>query len=170
MALISIQEISLALGGPLLFDAISLQVERGERIALLGRNGAGKTTLMKVMTKQIGVDSGKNNEHVGGYSDWISVSQRELYTTAIDNSEGVAPEVKQEKRQLSYEEQRELKNLPAVIEKIEMQQNKLLDEMAKPEFFKQDSKEIEKAKQKLESIEDELLEVFSRWEELESLK
>ena len=30
--------------------------------------------------------------------------------------------------------------------------------------------EIEKAKQKLESIEDELLEVFSRWEELESLK
>ena len=62
MALISIQEISLALGGPLLFDTISLQVESGERIALLGRNGVGKTTLMKVMTKQIGVDSGEIKE------------------------------------------------------------------------------------------------------------
>ena len=37
-------------------------------------------------------------------------------------------------------------------------------------FFKQNSDEIEKAKQKLESIEDELLNVFSRWEELENLK
>ena len=33
MALISIQEISLALGGPLLIDKISLQIEMGERIA-----------------------------------------------------------------------------------------------------------------------------------------
>ena len=59
MALISMQEISLALGGPLLFDKISLQMEAGERIALLGRNGAGKTTLMKVMAKQIDVNEGQ---------------------------------------------------------------------------------------------------------------
>jgi len=51
-----------------------------------------------------------------------------------------------------------------------MQQNDLFGEMTDPEFFKQDSDEIEKAKQKLESIEDELLNVFSRWEELENLK
>ena len=56
------------------------------------------------------------------------------------------------------------------IEKIEKKQNKLYDEMAKPEFFQQDPKEIEKKKQELEAIEDELLQVFSRWEELESLK
>lgn len=58
MAFISIQEINLAFSGPLIFDSLTLQLEPGERIALLGRNGAGKTTLMKVMTGQQHVDSG----------------------------------------------------------------------------------------------------------------
>ena len=59
MALISLQEISLAFGGPSIFDKLSLQLEPKERVALLGRNGAGKTTLMKVMAGQIEIDSGE---------------------------------------------------------------------------------------------------------------
>lgn len=58
MALISLQDISLAFGGPLLFDQMSLQLEPGERVAMLGRNGVGKTTLMRVMSGQIKVDAG----------------------------------------------------------------------------------------------------------------
>jgi len=59
MALVSLQEISLSYGGPRLFDELSLQLEPGERVALLGRNGAGKTTLMKVMAGQVKVNSGE---------------------------------------------------------------------------------------------------------------
>jgi len=59
LALISIQDLSLAFGGPLLFDSMSLHIEQGERVALLGRNGVGKTTLMKIMTGEVKPDSGK---------------------------------------------------------------------------------------------------------------
>ncbi|MDD5225604.1 MAG: ATP-binding cassette domain-containing protein [Candidatus Omnitrophica bacterium] len=59
MALISLQDITLAYGGPPLFDRMNLQLEQGERVALLGRNGVGKTTLMKVMAGHLQPDFGK---------------------------------------------------------------------------------------------------------------
>ncbi len=59
MALISLQDISLAFGGPLIFDHMNIQLEQGDRVALLGRNGVGKTTLMKVMSGQVKADEGE---------------------------------------------------------------------------------------------------------------
>ncbi|HAJ56518.1 MAG TPA: ABC transporter ATP-binding protein [Candidatus Omnitrophica bacterium] len=59
MALINLQDVTLKFGGPLILDRLTLALEPGERVALLGRNGAGKTTLMKVMAGQLGVDDGK---------------------------------------------------------------------------------------------------------------
>ena len=58
MALISMQEISLGFGGPLLFERINLQIERGERVGLLGRNGMGKSTLLKLVNGDISPESG----------------------------------------------------------------------------------------------------------------
>ncbi|MFT7637955.1 MAG: ATP-binding cassette subfamily F protein uup [Candidatus Omnitrophota bacterium] len=59
MALISLHDITLAYGGPPLFEELSLRLEPGERTALLGRNGTGKTTLMKVLARQVTANSGE---------------------------------------------------------------------------------------------------------------
>jgi ATP-binding cassette subfamily F protein uup len=58
MGLISLQDVSLAFGGPRLFESVSLQLEAKERVALLGRNGSGKSTLLKVLAGELGADQG----------------------------------------------------------------------------------------------------------------
>ena len=58
MALINLRNISLAFGGPPLLEDISLRIEKGERVSLLGRNGTGKSTLLKVIAGEIQVDGG----------------------------------------------------------------------------------------------------------------
>ncbi|MEN8142025.1 MAG: ATP-binding cassette domain-containing protein [Thermodesulfobacteriota bacterium] len=59
MALISLQDITLSFGGAPVFDRVSLQIEPGERVCLVGRNGEGKSTLMRLITGEIKPDSGK---------------------------------------------------------------------------------------------------------------
>ncbi len=59
MALVSLQEVRIAFGGPELLDGVTLQIERGERVCLVGRNGAGKSTLMKIVGGELTPDSGE---------------------------------------------------------------------------------------------------------------
>jgi ATP-binding cassette subfamily F protein uup len=59
MALVSLKDVRLAFGGPELIDGVSLQIERRERVCLVGRNGAGKSTLMKIISGEIIHDSGE---------------------------------------------------------------------------------------------------------------
>jgi ATP-binding cassette subfamily F protein uup len=59
MALITLRDISLAFGGPPLFDGINLQIEPGDRLCLMGRNGTGKSTLMKLISGEIPPEGGE---------------------------------------------------------------------------------------------------------------
>ena len=58
MALVTLKDISLGFGGPLLFDRAEMQIERGERICLIGRNGTGKSTLLKILNGDLRPDGG----------------------------------------------------------------------------------------------------------------
>ena len=58
MALVSAQNLTIAFGGRPLLDDATLQIERGERIGLVGRNGEGKSTLLKIVSGQITPDDG----------------------------------------------------------------------------------------------------------------
>ena len=59
MALVSLLDVSLSFGGAPLLDRVNLQIDRGERVCLVGRNGAGKSTLMKVINGELNPDTGQ---------------------------------------------------------------------------------------------------------------
>jgi len=55
---ITLDKVSLAFGHLPLLDGVSLSIEEGERIAVLGRNGEGKSTLLKVLSGEQAPDGG----------------------------------------------------------------------------------------------------------------
>ena len=59
MALLSLKQLTVSFGGPNLLDKVEFQLDRGERVCLVGRNGAGKSTLMKVIAGEVKQDSGE---------------------------------------------------------------------------------------------------------------
>jgi ABC transport system ATP-binding/permease protein len=56
--LLALQRVGLAYGHLPLFADVDLQVESGERIALIGRNGSGKSSLLRVISGEVPADSG----------------------------------------------------------------------------------------------------------------
>jgi ATP-binding cassette subfamily F protein uup len=71
MSLITLNNIHLGYGHPLL-DGIGFSLERGERVALVGRNGAGKSTLLKLMDREVVADDGEL-----AYADGVRVARLE---------------------------------------------------------------------------------------------
>lgn len=56
--MLSMKDVCVGFGGPLLLDKVNLQIKSGERAVLLGRNGSGKTTLLRLMNGDTVPDSG----------------------------------------------------------------------------------------------------------------
>ena len=65
MALLSLRDVSFGFGSPPLLSHVDLQIERGERVGLLGRNGTGKSTLMKLMVGELPPDQGLIEQQQG---------------------------------------------------------------------------------------------------------
>ncbi len=58
MSLLSLANVHHAFGNHVVLDGVTMSIERGQKIGLVGRNGSGKTTLMKVMLKELSPDGG----------------------------------------------------------------------------------------------------------------
>ena len=59
MALISLQSVGVSFGVPPLLDGVSLQLEAGDRLCLMGRNGTGKSTLLRLISGEVHADRGE---------------------------------------------------------------------------------------------------------------
>ena len=59
MAYITLRDVQLAFGGPSLLDGATFNLERGERVCLIGRNGEGKSTLLKLIEGSLLTDRGE---------------------------------------------------------------------------------------------------------------
>ncbi|RJQ85402.1 MAG: ATP-binding cassette domain-containing protein [Desulfobacteraceae bacterium] len=59
MALIGMHDVSWGFGEPALLERICFQIEKGERVGLLGRNGVGKSSLFRLLNQEIEPQSGE---------------------------------------------------------------------------------------------------------------
>ena len=57
-AMLTVSQLSKSFAGRALFDDVSLQVNRGDRIGLVGPNGAGKSTLFALLLGDVSPDKG----------------------------------------------------------------------------------------------------------------
>lgn len=126
------------------------------------------------------VFDGKGNiaEYIGGYQDYLQqrpddkvVDQKSDVKKAQAKAEAekAAAQSNVKKVKLSYKDQRELEQLPAEIEKLEVEQAELSDKLADGSWFVSNTDEATKASQRLAEIEEVLLEKLERWDELEQM-
>lgn len=110
-------------------------------------------------------------EYVGGYDDWLRMRPkpqegRTQKKVMIDRRELRKAE---KPRKLTFAQRKELTELPRRIEQLETEQQEIFKLMADPRFYQTEGREVAKVKLRLHAIEQELVQAFSRWEELENL-
>jgi ATP-binding cassette subfamily F protein uup len=130
--------------------------------------------LNNIVTSTLILDgTGVVREYVGGYDDWhqqvdvVPASSPQPKPDPVPHAEPKA-DTKPAVRKLSYNEKRELEELPKKIEYLEAEQHRLNVQMEDPAFYQQDGAVITQAVHRLQEIHDELAGLYQRWGELES--
>ncbi|TNP92714.1 ATP-binding cassette domain-containing protein, partial [Escherichia coli] len=119
---------------------------------------------------------GKIGRYVGGYHD--ARGQQEQYVAlkqpAVKKTEEAAAAkaetVKRSSSKLSYKLQRELEQLPQLLEDLEAKLEALQTQVADASFFSQPHEQTQKVLADMAAAEQELEQAFERWEYLEALK
>ncbi len=120
------------------------------------------------------------NEYVGGYSDWLTYTEETAkqrnaeartsskpatpVATAANNSVA-APK----KKKLSFKEQQELQQLPALIEQLEAEQAELNANVSDPAFYRQDPAIVAEKLEQVRQLVEKLEQTYNRWNELDAL-
>jgi ABC-type multidrug transport system ATPase subunit len=90
---ISARHVTKSYGTPLVHD-LSIEVTRGERVAILGPNGSGKTTLLKILAGELAPDAGSVQTGTGvrlAYFAQHAEDEMSLDARAVDAVMDAAP-------------------------------------------------------------------------------
>jgi len=125
--------------------------------------------------------NGRVGEYVGGYTDWLRqrpIAQR-IAAAAAASAPRLTPQVAAKpvaaapvvaepaKRKLSYKEQRELEQLPALIERLDGEIAALTTQIQDPAFYRQGPEAVTTANTRLSALQSELEQAYARWQALE---
>ena len=70
-------------------------------------------------------------------------------------------------KKLGFNEQRDLKKLPGLIETLETEHGELSNQMSDPAFYKKEKEEIKQIKARFDELIKEIDQAYQRWEDLE---
>jgi len=73
---VEFRDVSYAYGGRVVVDRVSLRLDRGESLALVGRSGAGKSTLLKLINRMLLPDRGAVLVDGRDTRDWDAILLR----------------------------------------------------------------------------------------------
>jgi ATP-binding cassette subfamily F protein uup len=124
---------------------------------------------------------GKVREYVGGYDDWLlqrDLPEKKAKSSSLKNSSAqkltstanatTTAETSPTVKKLSYNEQRELKQLPRKLEKLEEAIEAIQAKFSDADFYQRDPDSISKLQADLSQLETDLEQAYERWEALES--
>jgi ATP-binding cassette subfamily F protein uup len=133
-----------------------------------------RTFLDNVVTQVIAFEGdGVLREYAGGYEDWVM--QRGKPTTAVNPSlvskpaaKAVLAKVATAKSKLSWKEQQDLAALPAQLEALELEQERINACLADPNLYSKQNNEVAELQATLAKLHQQTEAMMVRWEALEA--
>jgi ATP-binding cassette subfamily F protein uup len=139
-----------------------------------------RTFLDNVVTQVIVAEGdGQWREYIGGYSDWERVRPSAAQLAAAKSGSKPDPKpaaavaqavstMAPKQKKLSYKEQRELEELPALIAKLEDEQKAISGQLNDPDLYKKKPDEIKRLNERFAQLDAQLLESLEKWEAIEA--
>jgi ATP-binding cassette subfamily F protein uup len=133
-----------------------------------------RSFLDNVVTQVIAFEGdGKLMEYVGGYEDWVRMKQFEAKsrvvapapTKPVEKAEVIKPKTSSK---LSFKEQKELEEIPRKIEVLEREQEDITAALGSGTLFRDNPAHAKQLGQRAAEIEEQMLDLMTRWEALES--
>ena len=129
--------------------------------------------LDNVVTQVIAFEGeGKLMEYAGGYEDWVRVKKHQQQHTLVQEPApskpvALASAKPKNKSKLNFKESQELELIPARIQALEREQAEIAATLVAGKMYREDPDQAKKMQMRVAAIEEDLLTLMSRWEELE---